>query len=312
MKNYTRREWSKKISKFIDWGWKGITVLIYTDITKDPKKIKFNFYSIVFPFIILGTLILLLLYDRIEKMLITSHKIEYIKKQEMILYNLYYSLKFKETLLKNINYNLHKVYPKNLQSLIEKQYFIKNKKDQNHIHASTKIEEEILLSNQLRHQVLLNLKSKPQFLLEEIWHKSHIYNIIPKGIPMYPGTYNITSLYGNRQDPLHQGENFHNGIDFAAPQNTPILAASDGIVLRVKNSLDSGYGYFVVLHHGLGFQTLYAHCNRILVEENQVVEEKNIIALVGKSGRATGNHLHYEVIIGSDKAVDPMPFIKLK
>jgi len=312
MKKDLKREWFKKISKLIDWGWKGITVLVYTDITKEPKKIKFNFYSIVFPFIILGTLVVLLLYDRIEKMMITTQKIEYIKKQEMILYNLYYSLKFKETLLKNINYNLHKIYPKNLENVVEKQYFIKIKKEQTPAHASTKMEEEILLSNQLRYNALLNLKSKPQFLLEEIWHKSHIYDVIPKGIPMYPGTYNVTSLYGYRQDPLHQGENFHTGIDFASPQNTPILAASDGIVLRVKNSLDSGYGFFVVLHHGLGFQTLYAHCNQILVEENQFVEEKKVIALVGKSGRATGNHLHFEVIIGTDKAVDPLPFIKLK
>jgi hypothetical protein len=49
MKKYIKREWSKKISKFIDWGWKGITVLVYTDITKDPKKIKFNFIRLFSP-----------------------------------------------------------------------------------------------------------------------------------------------------------------------------------------------------------------------------------------------------------------------
>ncbi|GIX41598.1 MAG: peptidase M23 [Leptospiraceae bacterium] len=310
MSGFINKGFFKKIYKYIQWGWNGITVLIYTDITKDPKKLKLNFYSILFPFLIIGILLSLFVYDRIEN-IHRQQALQNFKKQELLLYNIYYSLKINESLLNNINQNIINLYPKKIYNIVEKHLQVNP--DTNLIQVSNRIEEEIVLSNQLKTFIKINLHKKPSLLLEQLWHKSHIYNIIPKGIPMYPGTFSITSGFGYRQDPFHQSEgNFHNGMDFAAPQNTPILAAADGIVLRVFKNTNSGYGFHLILHHGLGFQSLYAHCSQILVEENQFVTEKQIIALVGRSGRATGNHLHYEVRIGLSQPLDPLPFIKVK
>jgi len=313
MSKFFSKEFLRKIYKKIDWGWKGITILVFTDITKDPKKLKLNFYSIIFPFLILIILIVLLLYDRIEKSLLQEKTIKYYKKQELILYNLYYSLKYKNQLIKKIHSNIIKIYPTKTMNLLKNQNLYQNQKKQNLIQASTKIEEEIIIANLLKQELEIELNHFPLLLLETFWHKTHIYSVIPKGIPMYPGTYNISSGYGYRQDPFHSSEgDFHNGLDFASSQNTPILAAADGLVLKVYNNSNSGYGTYTIIHHGLGFQTLYAHCNQILVQENQFVIEKQVIALVGKSGRATGNHLHYEVRIGYEKPVDPLPFIRIK
>lgn len=309
------KQFINKLYRYIEWGWKGITVFIYFDITKEPKKFKFNFYSIFFPFFILIILIIFLLYDRIETRFRDQNILVNYQKQQSLIYNFYYALQLREKNLNNIVKNLNKIYIKKLSRLLVEEHFF-SKKEQMISGSSTKItkiEEELLKSIYLKNKIQYELKIKPMFLLQQLWHMSHIYSVIPKGIPMYPGTYTITSVFGNRQDPFHQEEgDFHSGIDFASAQNTPILAPTEGMVIKVYKNLDTGYGYHIIIHHGLGFQTLYAHCNEIFVQENEFVKEFQVIGLVGKTGRATGNHLHYEVRIGANLTVDPLPFIQIK
>lgn len=104
----------------------------------------------------------------------------------------------------------------------------------------------------------------------------------------------VTSEFGYRKDPITGQSAGHSGIDFGAIKGTPIRAALSGRVYVVRYST-SGYGYHVMIDHGGGYVTLYAHCSKILVTEGQKVDAGTIIAEVGTTGRSTGNHLHFEV-----------------
>ena len=104
----------------------------------------------------------------------------------------------------------------------------------------------------------------------------------------------ISSYFGIREDPFSFFKKVHLGIDFCGPKNTEIYATADGIVTFVKHSR-KGYGNEIVVDHGFGHCTRYAHLNSILVENGQKVERGEIIGLMGNTGRSTGTHLHYEV-----------------
>lgn len=100
----------------------------------------------------------------------------------------------------------------------------------------------------------------------------------------------ITSRFGVRS------RDNHKGIDIGAPKGTPIKAAASGTVVHSGNKND-GYGNYIILSHGNGVQTYYAHCSQLLVSKGQSVEQGQVIAKVGSTGISTGNHLHFEVRI---------------
>ena len=104
----------------------------------------------------------------------------------------------------------------------------------------------------------------------------------------------ITSDFGYRIHPISGTRKLHTGIDIAAPKGTPVLASAPGTVSRVQY-LSTGYGYNVMIDHGNGLQTLYAHMSAVYVTEDQPVIPGQIIGAVGSTGASTGNHLHFEV-----------------
>lgn len=108
-----------------------------------------------------------------------------------------------------------------------------------------------------------------------------------------PGHYRISSPYGNRIHPILRTKQFHSGIDIPAPGGTKILAANDGVVTFAGRK--GSYGNLVGIDHGGKITTFYAHTSRILVKNGQKVKKGQAIALVGSTGRSTGNHLHFEV-----------------
>lgn len=118
----------------------------------------------------------------------------------------------------------------------------------------------------------------------------------------------IISPFGYRRDPLVGELRMHEGIDIAGPEGTVIVASADGVVNFV--GYRGNFGLCLEIDHGFGIQTRYAHCSMIKVSEGQSVKRGQIVALVGQTGRATGPHLHYEVV-ANGQPVDPMSYILL-
>lgn len=116
----------------------------------------------------------------------------------------------------------------------------------------------------------------------------------------------IASGFGYRIDPVYKTVKFHAGLDFTAPQGTPIYATADGVV-RTAGLSDGGYGNHVVIDHGYGYETLYGHMLRIKSRRGQRVKRGEVIGYVGSTGKSTGPHCHYEVHKNGQK-LDPVYF----
>ena len=118
----------------------------------------------------------------------------------------------------------------------------------------------------------------------------------------------ITSRYGIRIDPINHKKAFHAGIDFRGRRGAKVHATGSGIVTRSYRY--RGLGNYIVIAHGNGYDTLYAHLSKRLVKVGDRVTRGQVIGLVGNTGRSTGSHLHYEVHYHK-KTIDPMKFLRI-
>ncbi len=121
-----------------------------------------------------------------------------------------------------------------------------------------------------------------------------------------PGYTRITSEYGMRTHPITGVYKLHTGVDISAPMGANFIAANDGIV--TKAGMNSAYGNMVIIDHGGGISTLYAHGSEILVQVGQTVKKGDAVLKVGSTGYSTGPHAHFEVRING-VVTDPMPYI---
>ncbi|HTK02278.1 MAG TPA: M23 family metallopeptidase [Bordetella sp.] len=128
---------------------------------------------------------------------------------------------------------------------------------------------------------------------------------LPSSMPVTDYPY-LSSSYGWRRHPVTGRYTLHDGLDFAAPRGTPILAAAAGVVLAAGP--DAGYGKRVDIDHGDGLISRYAHASRVLVNAGDLVERGQLIARVGSSGVSTGPHLHFEIRLAG-QALDPRLFL---
>jgi murein DD-endopeptidase MepM/ murein hydrolase activator NlpD len=116
----------------------------------------------------------------------------------------------------------------------------------------------------------------------------------------------IASGYGYRIHPIYKTRKLHTGMDFSAKSGTPIYATGDGKILKVRKSR-RGYGNHVIIDHGYGYKTLYAHMKKYIVRKGQKIKRGEVIGYVGNTGTSVAPHLHYEVIKDSKK-IDPANF----
>ncbi len=117
----------------------------------------------------------------------------------------------------------------------------------------------------------------------------------------------ITSYFGNRVHPILRKRKYHSGLDISSPQGRSIIAADSGVV--IFSGRNGGYGNMLIVDHGGGYSTLYAHCSFILAQCGQTVAKGQEIAKVGTTGLSTGPHLHFEVR-KNGVPVDPLGFLQ--
>jgi murein DD-endopeptidase MepM/ murein hydrolase activator NlpD len=125
--------------------------------------------------------------------------------------------------------------------------------------------------------------------------------VIPNGWPVDPEEAVVSSPFGARR-----GGSSHTGLDLRAPKGTPVWATADGTVVVAER--EGAYGRTVVVDHGGGYTTRYAHLRRIKVERGERVKRGEVLGTVGESGNAGGVHLHYEVL-RDGRPVDPRPYL---
>ena len=116
----------------------------------------------------------------------------------------------------------------------------------------------------------------------------------------------VASGFGYRIDPIYKTVKLHAGLDFAAPQGTPIYATANGTV-TVAGNTGNGYGNHVVINHGYGYETLYGHMVKVKARAGQQIKRGEVIGYVGSTGKSTGPHCHYEVHKNGQK-IDPVYF----
>ncbi|MCB9063588.1 MAG: M23 family metallopeptidase [Chitinophagales bacterium] len=116
----------------------------------------------------------------------------------------------------------------------------------------------------------------------------------------------VASGFGYRIDPIYKTPKLHTGLDFTAATGTPIYATGDGVVKEARYD-NGGYGYHIVISHGYGYNTLYAHMKKMKAKPGAKVKRGEVIGWVGSTGKSTGSHLHYEVIKHGEK-INPIHF----
>ena len=158
--------------------------------------------------------------------------------------------------------------------------------------------------DKLSRKVLIQTKSYAD-VVKMAQERSTMMQYIPALQPVSLNQSHITSTFGVRRHPILHRLKMHTGVDFSAPKGTPVYAPGDGKVVSTKYT--AGYGREIIISHGYGYVTRYAHLSEIGVREGQRVKRGERIGAVGNSGLSTGAHLHYEVIKDGMK-VNPMAY----
>jgi len=128
--------------------------------------------------------------------------------------------------------------------------------------------------------------------------------VLPNGRPVSNGW--LSSHYGKRIDPFTGKTTWHAGVDFAGKKGSDVVSVAAGIVTLAQNK--HGFGHLVEISHGNGYVTRYAHNSKLLVKVGDKIEQGDVIAKMGSTGRSTGPHVHFEVL-RDGKAVNPRKYI---
>ena len=149
----------------------------------------------------------------------------------------------------------------------------------------------------------------PELVRDDLLFKADKYLKVIQYLPLgRPVEGPISSGFGNRKDPLNNRSAFHTGIDFRGDKGDKIYATADGVVSNAFRN--GGYGNYVLIDHGNGYSSAYAHMQKYMVHKGDRVKRGQLIGLIGNTGRSTGSHLHYEILLNGT-AVNPYKFLKV-
>ena len=169
---------------------------------------------------------------------------------------------------------------------------------------------ELMIESTRRGEVLLKQLQVQSKLMDEMLAKANEKGELLKNLPAIQPIENkdlthAAAGFGWRMSPYFRAKRFHEGMDFTAPEGTPVRATGDGIVAETQSN--GAQGVRVVIDHGNGYKTVYAHLEKFTVKKGQDVKRGEMIGRVGSSGLSTAPHLHYEVH-KNGKPVDPINY----
>ena len=209
-----------------------------------------------------------------------------------------------KNILENKNYELNL----NKKTQLKTATILQNSKMLRENYISKLSEDEKTIQSQIDEyqRQFQEVEKEIKLLAENQINPEYIGGVMAWPIPGYT---KITSKYGMRTHPITGVYKLHTGVDVGAPLGANFVAANDGTV--TKASYNGAYGNMVIIDHGGGISTLYAHGSQIMVEVGQQVKKGDIVLKVGSTGYSTGPHAHFEVRVDG-KVVDPMPYITSK
>lgn len=164
---------------------------------------------------------------------------------------------------------------------------------------------DFLQSLNLLEKRLADREQKLSMLESTLMHRRLQAEVLPAGRPAKSGW--ISSYFGKRTDPFTGRPEFHEGIDIAGRMGSDVIAVASGVVTWAGSRY--GYGNLVEINHGNGYVTRYGHNKKVLVKVGQTVKKGELIAKMGSTGRSTGPHVHFEVLINGHR-VDPLKFVR--
>lgn len=182
------------------------------------------------------------------------------------------------------------------------------------------LEAQLAAADALLDEIEKNIDEAKKLYQEELEAGKKIQNLINKKTEQLkqqqvkgtgsfiwptPSSNRVTSLYGNRKHPIFKEYRMHTGIDIGAKYGSSVMAADGGVIIISEYS--SSYGHYIVISHGNGMTSLYAHLSKRLVKEGEKVNQGQKIGLVGSTGNSTGPHLHYEISKNGSR-VNPLTY----
>ncbi len=278
----------KGLRKILKKASQSITIMIIPHTSKTPFNIKLPVFVVILFMVCICSGVTYIFMGMKEKA-------EYYRMKEKLEA---YSKEFKDlqSTLGNLKENEKEL--KRLLSYNSKEEVIKN-------YSSDKIsdKEDELDFIELKKEIAKTVDSV-ESIKKYMAKQKDIYKATPKGLPV---SGNISSRFGQRIHPIDNREHFHNGVDVTTKAGTPVKATADGFVSF--SGYYGGYGNVVVIEHGFGFSTLYAHNSRNVVTVGQHVKRGDVIAYIGSTGNAQSSHVHYSVF-KNGKPLDPLKIFK--
>lgn len=315
-----RRQW---LGRTRNHGWRGLSILVFKEDAGDrPTSLRINYFVIAFLLLLLLVLPVAGAFLALERSLKTADTARVMESRRALMTTMRLLTDEKTTLVKSASGHIARFREFStrdsgglrgvLRLLPGSASAEPGALDASPDRRSSNLERLATLSRRTERV----LEEEAFHSLQLIWTRAAIYSATPRGRPLPTGVGFLTSVFGSRPNPFGGTDaspsESHSGVDWAAAPGTPIVATADGVVIRAMENTNQGYGKHVRLHHGFGFTSLYAHCRELAVQDGETVRRGQVIGYLGRTGRATGNHVHYEVQLGADLATDPMEFIQLK
>ena len=163
--------------------------------------------------------------------------------------------------------------------------------------VQTNSKQKIVISKEIKNKKVV----KPDYIIEKE-KAPDLSKQIAFISPLKGSNFRVSSKFGYRIHPVYKTKKFHGGIDLAAQKHTPVFSVKAGVV--IQSGFVRGYGNYIVIEHEDGYKSAYAHLQTIKVKKGEKVDSEIVIGSVGKTGTATGYHLHFE-LIKSNKKIDP-------